>query len=105
MLVPPRVLLAMPRSTLASTRMANVVQDPEVHPEAIVGDSSKPNPPVTFKKEDIAFTYGSKWKQRYFTKRGDDYFAFPAPRCLTRTRPMPGRRNNWKAGRISRCGA
>jgi predicted CXXCH cytochrome family protein len=61
-----------------NTRMANVVQDPKVHPEAIVGDFSKPNPLVTFKKEDIAFTYGSKWKQRYFTKRGDDYFVFPA---------------------------
>jgi len=61
-----------------NTRMANVVQDPKVHPEAIVGDFLKPNPLVTFKKEDIAFTYGSKWKQRYFTKRGDDYFVFPA---------------------------
>ncbi len=60
------------------TRMANVVQDPKVHPEAIIPDLSKPDPLLTFKKEDIAFTYGSKWKQRYFTKIGDDYFAFPA---------------------------
>ena len=37
-----------------------------------------PNPLVTFSKDDIAFTYGSKWKQRYFTKIGDDYFVFPA---------------------------
>ena len=29
--------------------MANVVVDPKVHPEAIVGDFSKPNPLVTFK--------------------------------------------------------
>jgi len=60
------------------TRMANVVLDPKVHPDAIIPDLSKPNPLVTFKKEDIAFTYGSKWKQRYFTKRGDDYYVFPA---------------------------
>jgi len=33
---------------------------------------------VTFKKEDIVFTYGSKWKQHYFTKIGNDYFVFPA---------------------------
>ena len=26
----------------------------------------------------MAFIYGTKWKQRYFTKRGDDYFVFPA---------------------------
>jgi predicted CXXCH cytochrome family protein len=60
------------------TLMANVIQDPKVHPEAIIGDFIKPNPLVTFNKEDVAFTYGSKWKQRYFTKVGNDYFAFPA---------------------------
>jgi predicted CXXCH cytochrome family protein len=59
------------------TRMANVIQDPKTHPEAIVGDFAKPNPLVTFKKDQIAFTYGSKWKQRYFTKIGGDYFVFP----------------------------
>src|SRR3954453_16007339 len=62
----------------SKTRMANVVRDPKVHPDAIIPDLSKPDPLVTFKKEDIAFTYGSKWKQRYFTKRGDDYYVFPA---------------------------
>src|SRR4051794_17527091 len=60
------------------TRMANVIQDPKMHPDAIIPDLSKPDPLLTFKKEDIAFTYGSKWKQRYFTKIGDDYFVFPA---------------------------
>ena len=58
--------------------MAKVVQDPTRNPDAILGDFSTPNPLVTFRKEDVAFTYGSKWKQRYFTKRGDDYFAFSA---------------------------
>jgi predicted CXXCH cytochrome family protein len=60
------------------TPMANIVVDVKAHPEAIVGDFSKPNEFVTFKKSDIAFTYGSIWKQRYFTKIGDDYFVFPA---------------------------
>jgi predicted CXXCH cytochrome family protein len=58
--------------------MANVVRDPKQHPEAVLGDFSQPHPLVTFRKEDVAFTYGSKWKQRYFTKIGDDYFVFPA---------------------------
>ena len=26
----------------------------------------------------MVFTYGSKWKQRYYTQIGDDYFVFPA---------------------------
>ena len=29
---------------------------------------------MRFTKDDIAFVYGSKWKQRYFTKKGDDYY-------------------------------
>ena len=56
------------------TRMANVVVDPKVHPEAVLGDFSTPNPLVTFKLDDVAFLYGSKWKQRYFSKNGDDMF-------------------------------
>ena len=60
------------------TRMANVIVDAQAHPEAILGDFSQPNPLVTFKPSDVAFVYGSKWKQRYFTRRGDDYFVFPA---------------------------
>src|SRR5450830_1313602 len=61
-----------------TTLMANVVQDPKQHPKAIVGDFSTPNPLVTFKPEDVDFTYGTKWKQRYCKKQGDDYFVFPA---------------------------
>ena len=60
------------------TRMANVVRDPKEHPDAILPDLSKPDPLVIFKKEDIAFVYGSRWKQRYFKKVGDDYFVLPA---------------------------
>ena len=67
----------------SKTRMANVVVDPKIHPEAILPDLSKPNPLVTFKKEDIAFTYGSKWKQRYFQKVGDDYFPLGAQWDIT----------------------
>lgn len=58
----------------SKTRMANVVRDPKVHPEAILPDLSKPDPLVNFTVNDIAWVYGSKWKQRYFTRRGDDYF-------------------------------
>jgi mono/diheme cytochrome c family protein len=62
----------------SKSRMANVVRDPRQHPDAIIPDLSKPNPLVTFSKDDIALVYGSRWKQRYFTKIGDDYFPQPA---------------------------
>ena len=56
----------------SKTRMANVVTDPKTRPEVVLPDLSKPDPLVTFKLDDIAFVYGSKWKQRYFTRIGDD---------------------------------
>jgi predicted CXXCH cytochrome family protein len=61
------------------TAMANVVRDPKAHPDAIIPDLSKADPKiVNFTKDDIAFVYGSKWKQRYFKKSGDTYVPLPA---------------------------
>jgi predicted CXXCH cytochrome family protein len=60
------------------TLMANVVRDPREHPEAIIPDLAKTNALVNFSTNEVAFVYGSKWKQRYFKKVGDDYFPFPA---------------------------
>ena len=57
--------------------MANVVRDPREHPDAIIPDLSKPNPVFSFTKDDVALVYGSRWKQRYFKKVGDDYFPLP----------------------------
>ena len=60
------------------TRMANVVRDPKLHPEAVLGDFKHPDPNVNFTLDDVAFVYGSKWKQRYFKRQGDDYYVLPA---------------------------
>ena len=60
------------------TRMANVVRDPKLHPEAVLGDFDHPDPNRTFDLSQVAFVYGSRWKQRYFAKRGDDYYPLPA---------------------------
>ncbi len=59
------------------TPMANVVRDPREHPEAIIPNLST-NPLTKFTKDQVALVYGSIWKQRYFTKVGDDYFPEPA---------------------------
>src|SRR4051794_37168714 len=56
----------------SKTRMANVVVDPKAHPEAVLPDFNTADPLLTFKLDAVAFVYGSKWKQRYFTKVGDD---------------------------------
>lgn len=59
------------------TPMANVIRDPREHPDAIIPDLNT-NTVAKFTKEQVAFVYGSKWKQRYFTKIGDDYYPLPA---------------------------
>src|ERR1700730_3557578 len=59
------------------TPMANVVRDPREHPDAIIPDLNT-NKVAKFTKEQVAFVYGSKWKQRYFTKMGDDYYPLSA---------------------------
>ena len=67
----------------SKTRMANVVRDPHKNPSIIVGDFSKPNPLVTFKPSEVDFVYGDKWKQRYFYKKGNDYFVYPVQWDIT----------------------
>jgi predicted CXXCH cytochrome family protein len=59
------------------TPMANVVRDPKTHPDAIIPDLNT-NDIARFTIDQVAFVYGSKWKQRYFTKIGDDYYPLPA---------------------------
>ncbi|HKV24389.1 MAG TPA: cytochrome c3 family protein [Candidatus Acidoferrum sp.] len=60
------------------TPMANVVRDPREYPHAIIPDLATNNVSKKFTVKEIAFVYGSVWKQRYFTKIGDDYFPLPA---------------------------
>ena len=59
------------------TPMANVVRDPRTDPSAILPDLAT-NTIHPFAKDDVALVYGSIWKQRYFTKVGDDYYVEPA---------------------------
>jgi predicted CXXCH cytochrome family protein len=60
------------------TPMANVVRDPREYPDAILPNLATNNVSPKFTKDQVAFVYGSIWKQRYFTKIGDDYFPEPA---------------------------
>jgi predicted CXXCH cytochrome family protein len=59
------------------TPMANVVRDPRKHPDAIIPDLAT-NPFVKFTKDQVSLVYGSIWKQRYFTKVGDELYPLGA---------------------------
>ena len=71
------------------SRMANVLQDPKVRPHVVLGDFSHDDPARPFPLADVAFTYGSRWKQRYFTKRGDDYYVLPAQWDVQKKKWLP----------------
>ncbi|CAN5530772.1 hypothetical protein BH10ACI4_BH10ACI4_32010 [soil metagenome] len=71
------------------TRMARVISDPKEHPDAVLADFSKPDPLVKFSIKDVAFVYGSRWKQRFFTKLGDDYFVQAAQWDVAKKRWLP----------------
>lgn len=65
------------------TPMANVVRDPRQDPNAIIPDPTTNPVAPRFTRDQVAFVYGSVWKQRYFTKIGDDYFPEPAQWDIT----------------------
>src|ERR1700686_1126949 len=71
------------------TRMANVIRDPKVHPEAVLGDFTSAESLRTFTIDDVAFVYGSRYKQRYFAKRGNDYYPLPAQWDVAKKRWLP----------------
>lgn len=71
------------------TPMANVVRDPHERPDAIIPDFSKKDPLVNFTVSEIAFVYGSRWKQRYFKKIDDDYYVLPAQWDVTHQKWRP----------------
>ncbi len=58
------------------TPMANIVRDPRQAPAAILPVLST-NHVSPFTIDQVAFVYGSLWKQRYFTRIGDDYYPLP----------------------------
>ncbi|MGA8866191.1 MAG: c-type cytochrome, partial [Candidatus Sulfotelmatobacter sp.] len=58
------------------TPMANVVRDPGAQPDPIIPNLTT-NTVAKFTRDQVALVYGSLWKQRYFTKIGDDYFPLP----------------------------
>src|ERR1700732_5260632 len=59
------------------------------HPEAVLGDFKHDDPVRIFGLDQVAFVYGSRWKQRYFTRRGDDYYPLPAQWDVKKGRWLP----------------
>lgn len=71
------------------TPMANVVRDPRKHPDAILADFSSAPPFVNFTKDQVAFVYGSIWKQNFFMKEGNEYYPLGAKWDIAHHKWMP----------------
>jgi predicted CXXCH cytochrome family protein len=65
------------------------VRDPRKYPDAIIPNLATNNVSPKFTKDQVAFVYGGIWKQRYFTKIGDDYFPEPAQWNVTKKAWLP----------------
>ncbi len=83
--VPRPARNATGRSTSAGRRLPwrTWCAIPREHPDAIIPNLATNNVSPKFTKDQVAFVYGSIWKQRYFTKIGDDYFPEPAQWDIT----------------------
>lgn len=59
-----------------------MLQDAKGDPGAMIADFAKEGNPFEvvkdFTREDIMYTIGSQWKQRYVVKKGDDFLILPA---------------------------
>jgi hypothetical protein len=63
------------------TLHAIVVQDARSNPSVLKGDFTAPDLP--FKKEEVEYTIGSHWDQRYLVPLGDDYVVLPRKWSVT----------------------
>ncbi len=59
----------------SKTFHATVVQDARKNPGAVLGDFSVPN--LGFTLDDVDYTIGGHWDQRYIKKIGDEYYVLP----------------------------
>ncbi|HLJ77518.1 MAG TPA: cytochrome c3 family protein [Acidobacteriaceae bacterium] len=70
------------------TPMANVVRDPRADPHAVIPDLAT-NTVAPFRLEQVAFVYGSVWKQRYFVRAGDSYAPLPVQWDISERKWLP----------------
>lgn len=62
----------------------------------ILGDFSKPDPSVTFKKSDIQFVVGNKWEQVYVHMVDGEYYPLTAKWMVMQKKWVPFKVHDWK---------
>jgi predicted CXXCH cytochrome family protein len=72
------------------------IQDPDDNPKALLGNFETKAKARTFTKRDVDLVFGVQWKQRYLTKRGDDFLILPAQYNLATNEWVPYHPEDWK---------
>lgn len=60
------------------TLHSQMIKDVKQNPNAIIGDFESPSDIRTFTKDQVVYTIGNQWKQRYITRKGDELYILPA---------------------------
>lgn len=69
---------------------------PVSQPTDILGDFSKPDPAVTFAKDEIQFVVGNKWEQVYVRVIDGEYYPLPAKWMVLQQKWVPYKVKDWK---------
>jgi predicted CXXCH cytochrome family protein len=78
------------------TLHSQMATDVSKRPNAIVGDFESPSEIRTFTREQVLYTIGNQWKQRYITRIGDELYVLPAQYNLETGEWAPYHADNWK---------
>jgi len=79
------------------TLHANMIQNPNDKPGVIVGNFNILDPDLTFGRDDVAYTIGSKWKQRYLTQSEDgNFYVLPAQWNVATAEWVPYNADTWQ---------
>lgn len=91
--------------TWKQTLHSQMAKDVKKNPDAIIGDFESKSDIRTFTKDQVLYTIGNQWKQRYITKIGNELFILPAQYNLETGRWKPYHPNNWKERPwLKKCG-
>ncbi len=89
------------RQTLHSQMARDVSKDPR----AIVGDFETPSDVRTFTRDQVVYTIGNQWKQRYITRIDNELYILPAQYNLETGEWKPYHAKDWKERPwLKKCG-
>lgn len=87
------------------TLHSQMIKDVSKQPTAVVGDFDSPSDVRTFTRDQVLYTIGNQWKQRYITRIDDEFYILPAQYNLETGEWAAYHPDNWKERPwLKKCG-